>query len=520
VRISVSRVVSASTGNFLIGVATQVAETTYEMSINVPPSYSGPPLSLAISSDQAWLTIDTPNVTVASSARVTVRLDLDTLESLPNGSYEAVVRIAPSGYSAWTGTFHLQLGLPELQQLTPYVVYTGQETTVSLLGDQLSDIGGRVVVNGLGAPGFTQGSVSKARVNLPALTAGEHIVSVRNSLGLERAGARVIVRDPPAHPDGEVTLPGVPYSVEYDAERDVFYGVFITNASYIARRFYRQANGTWQFDPIAVTNPRALTLSIDGERLYITSQGCGVHELDPATLQTVLSYARPGCVSEYFGQISAFADGQVVVMDTDQWSEVWRLPTFSLQNQLLPMIYGAIGVVSHDRSRMLWAESGISPPSELYVLDVLGGPAGAEPAWSGVAVNDSGTNFTRGNLAISGDGSRFMHREDIYNNQYQYVGSLQGVSSQHLTPAVSRQGYRAVVYNNNTDELTLFDVGSGNFPSLGVIDTFAAEVSSLQLAYYPDDEAVFMLGSVQTGTSGGLPTYEYRLFVREVPEVP
>jgi hypothetical protein len=109
-----------------------------------------------------------------------------------------------------------------------------------------------------------------------------------------------------------------------------------------------------------------------------------------------------------------------------------------------------------------------------------------------------------------------MHREDIYNNQYQYVGALQGVSSMSLTPAVSRQGYRAVVYNNSTDELTLFDLG-GFFSPLGVIDTFAAEVSSLQLAYYPDDAAVYMLGSVQTGTSGGLPTYEYRLFVREVP---
>jgi hypothetical protein len=522
--ISVSRVVSASAGTFIIGAGTQVVGTTYPMSINVPPSYNGPPLSLAISSNQNWLTIDTPNLTVTSSAQVTVRLDLDRLEALPNGSYDAVVRIAPSGYSEWTGNFRLQLALPELRHVTPYVVYSGQDTTVNLLGDQLNDSAGRVVVNGLAAPPSTPWSRSKARVHLPALTAGEYTVSVRNELGLERATARVIVRDPPAHPESEVTLPGIPHMVEYDAERDVFYGVFITNAAYIARRFYRQADGTWQFDPIPVANnPRALTLSIDGERLYVTAEGCAVHEVDPATLQTLNTHARPNCLYLSYGMIGAFADGQVLVMDTDQSTDTWSLPDFTLQNQQVPVIYAATGIVSHDRSRMLWAEIGAGGSRALHVFNVLGGPLGPEPRSSPVVVNDAGTNFTRGNLSISGDGSRFMHREDVYNNQYQYVGSLQGVSSMYLTPAVSRQGYRAVVYNNSTDQLSLFDIGSGggNFPSLGVIGTFAEEVSSLQLDYYPDDQAVFMLSSVRTGTgSNGLPTYEYRMFVREVTEAP
>lgn len=516
VTIRASGVVRAATGNFLISPYSQARDTTYEMLINVLPGYTGPPLSLAISSDADWLTIDTPNVTISTTALVTVRLDLDVIESLPNGGYDTVVRISPAGYSEWTGQFHLQVTLPTVEQASPYVIYTGQQTTVNLLGDQLDFAAGWIVVNGLPALGVTRESRTKARVELPVLPAGEYTVRVSNALGLLRAGARLVVRNPPAHPNSVATLPGRPYSLEYDPERDAFYGVFYTDDSeYVARRFHRQGDGTWRFDPIVVSNPRALTLGLGGERVFVTTGNCTVYEIDPVTLQPLTSARNPGCVSEHMGLVAALADGEVLVAHTNEMSEVWRYPSFTQQVQLLPTAYSPIAVVSHDRSRMLWADSpALFGWRRLYVFDVLGRPESAAPAWSEVAVRDAGTFFSRSNLSISGDGSRFMHREDVYDNQFQYVGSLQGVSGPNLNTAMSRRGARAAVFNNETDELMLFDVSTGSsFPSLGAIDTFSEDVWAMQLGYFPDDTAVFMWATVQAPTEGA----SHRLFVRPVP---
>jgi hypothetical protein len=519
VTITAEPVLSSSIGGFIIVPNSTTASTTMQLPIRVHQNYTGAPLSLTISSDTDWLTIDTPNVTTATS-NVIARLDLDELETLANGTYQAVVRIAPAGYAEWSGTVVLNLQLPSVQRVSPYVVYTGQQTTANLLGDQLHLAAGRLYVNNVQVTGLARESSSKARAELPALTAGEYTVTATNALGIERQSARLIVRDPPAHPDGEVTLPGRAYSLEYDPERDVFYGVFYTDGgTYVARRFHRQADATWQFDVISVPNPRALTLTLGGERLLVTSNNCTVYELDPVTLQTLTSAAKSYCYYEDMGLIAAMTDGQVLVANTNQWSSVWLYPGFNQQYQLLPSIHSPIGVVSHDRSRMLWAEGpSISGPRELYVLDMLGGAASSAPSWSGVGINDSSTYFLRSNLAISGDGLRFMHREDVYNEFYTYVGSLQGISGPGLTPALSRRGTRAAVYNDLTDELSLFDVSTGtSFPALNLIGTFGEEVTPLQLGYYPDDAAVFLLGMVRTGFSGGTNTYDYRLFVRQVP---
>jgi hypothetical protein len=175
-------------------------------------------------------------------------------------------------------------------------------------------------------------------------------------------------------------------------------------------------------------------------------------------------------------------------------------------------LHNGLGIASHDRSRMLWAElPTISPPNELYVFDALGGPSDATPTATLVPLHDWETHFNRTNLAISGDGSRLMHRQDVYNNSYQYVGSVAPRNIWFL-PALSWRGTRAAIYNNDTDELTLYDVSTdNNFSSLGVIDTFSADSVALQLMYHPTDAALFVWG----GSTA--PGANYRLFVRELP---
>lgn len=512
--ITADPVVTASPGAFAVGTNSPASSTTFAMPIHVHASYTGAPLSLSISSNVDWLTIDTPNVTTATTS-VMVRLDLDGLATLSNGFHQGVVRIVPTGgYTEWNGTFSLNLLLPEVRQISPYVVYTGQSTTVNLLGAQLDIANGRVVVNGNQVLGLSRASTSKARAQLPSLTPGEYTVSVTNSLGIGRPAARLVVRDPPAHPNSEVTLPGRPYSIEYDSERDVFYGVFGTdNGEYLARRFHRLANGTWQFDPITVPNPRALTIALGGQRLLVTSTDCGVYEVDPATLQTVAAQLMPGCSFSDFGLIAAFANGDVILGDASTQASPRTYPGFETYG-LLPNVI-AQALVSHDRSRMLWAQS--NDPN-LWMFDVLGGALDATPTATLIEAHDATAGFSRFNLGISGDGSHFMHRGDLYDSSNQYVGSLQGIVTANVAPGLSRRGTRAVVYNNDTDELTSFDVSTGNgFPSLGLIDTFAEEVGVESVVFFPDDTAVFMPGTFRTGSAPGSVTFESRLIVRGVP---
>jgi hypothetical protein len=328
---------------------------------------------------------------------------------------------------------------------------------------------------------------------------------VRNQLGIQFPPTRLVVRDPPNYADEELALPGAVRALEYDAERDVFYAVFSTNTGNVAQRLVRQQNGSWQFDSINVPNPRALTLTADGTQLLVTSANCGVHELDVATLQVIESAFKGNCVSEDFGIIHGLANGRVLIGDSDQWSSTWTYPGFET-TPYLPSIHSATTVLSYDRTLMIWAEQpSISPPREIYAFDTyMRGNA------SGVSPNDTSTNFTRSNLASSGDGMFAMHREDIYENIYHdrlsYVGSLPVISGANLMPALSRYGTRAVVLDPDTDTLSLFDVAG--LTLIQDIDTFTSDVLGGQLMFLPDDSTVFSF----TQTSGG-----YRLYVRGLP---
>ena len=209
VTITAQPIVSSVATLFYVTPSTTAAGAMFQLPITVHPSYTGAPLPLTISSDANWLTIDTPNVTTATTS-VTVRLDRAVLETLATGSHQGVVRIQPATYAAWSGTFTLNFQLPSVTEVSPYVVYAGQQTSVNLLGDQLQLAPLRVYVDNAPAHVTTRFNTSKARVELPALAAGEYTLRVRNELGIERPSVRLVVRDVPEHPDGDVRLPGVP----------------------------------------------------------------------------------------------------------------------------------------------------------------------------------------------------------------------------------------------------------------------------------------------------------------------
>ena len=129
--------------------------------------------------------------------------------------------------------------------------------------------------------------------------------------------------------------------------------------------------------------------------------------------------------------------------------------------------------------------------------------------------HDPQTYFLAWNLAISGDGHRMMHRQDVYEDG-QYLGSIQGLTSSLLSPALTTAGERAVVLDPDSDTLALFDLGDGpDFPKIGDIATFPDDVGGgIRVALLPDASVAFAFTT--TFSSGGNIS-GFKLYVRNLP---
>lgn len=503
-----------SADSFIIHSNMVLGETRQTIALRVSPRYSGPPVPVSISSNVPWLTVDSVAATTASPG-FTISLRLDELDTLPSGTNQAILTVAAAGdYTPTSINLSAFMHLPNVQNVAPYVAYTGASSRVTLFGQNLDQVAGRSLkIAGMEVQGFTNVSGNKAQIVLPALPAGEYTVSVTNALNVDRPMARVFVRNAPVYQNADVTLPGSVQSLEYDAERDVFYAVFSdgSGSTYLPRRLKRQPDGAWQADNIVVPNPQAVSLTADGRKLLFTTGSCGVYELDPDTLQTLHSEIKPGCYYEFFGMVHAMANTDILIADTDQWPTVYRYPGFEASYALLPSLHSPAHVLSYDRTRMLWAEQPtISPPNELYAFDV------ATQTATQIIPNDSGMYFLTSNLAISGDGSRIMHREDVYDSDLQFMGQLQGTAGPYLMPALSRYGALAAVLDHTDDTLSLFDVSlDSGFPKLRTLATFGEDVGiGTTMMFTPDDATVFAFTRILVDVNSS--TWAYRLYVRSV----
>jgi hypothetical protein len=485
---------------------------TRTVPINTSSNYSGPPVPLTVSSDVPWLEVVSAPAQTGANATVVVQIDTDELAALENGNHVATLTVTPTGYTPRSDQLLLTRLLPKIEHIAPYVAYTGQPSSVIMYGEQMHQtLGATLVINGIEVSGFTDVMLEHSRITLPALPAGEYDMHVKNKLGLVLPMGRVVVRDPPTYADGEVAMPGRIEALDYDMERDAFYAVSpqaSPGASFEAWRL-RFAGGQWHREVIPVAEPQGLSLNVDGTKLFVTSVSCTVNEVDPDTLQVLHTAARPGCFVDYFGMVVGLSNGRTVVADTNQWPTVYDYPSFSTSTIQFPLlVHSPTYALSRNRERLLWAgQPTISPPRTLHAYDV------ATDSFTQVAVHDPGTYFIAHLLALSGDGHRFMHSQDVYEDA-QYIGSVQTSASSLVNPALTTSGHRAVVLNPDTDVLELFDLGNGpSFPKLGDVATLPDDVGAGRILLLPDDRVAFAF----TTTLGPGGVSGYKLYVRNLP---
>jgi hypothetical protein len=369
-------------------------------------------------------------------------------------------------------------------------------------------LGATLVINGIEVQGFTEAMLGHSRITLPALPVGEYDMHIKNKLGLVQPMGRFVVRAAPTYPDGEVALPGRIEAIEYDMERDAFYAVSTALPTATTEAWRLHFDGTqWHRDTIAAPATQSIALNADGTKLIVTSANCIVREVDPDTLQVLAMTARPGCFGEYYGFAAGLADGRVLIGDTDQWPEIYDYPSLDLSTIQLPFLYSPHYVLNATHERLLWAETpGISPPRELFYYDLR-----TNAATQVIAV-DPQTWFLSWNLAISGDGERVMHRQDVYQGG-QYIGSIHGLTDTMITPALTKAGDRAVVLDPQSDVLALFDLSAGpNFPKIGDLATLDDTVGQSRIVLLPDDSVAFAFTVISTGVAT-----DFKLYVRNLP---
>jgi hypothetical protein len=432
-----------------------------EIALRTSPHWRGGAVAITPASNAPWLRVTGAAAGGAGqSIGVPVQLDLVELAKLPNGKHTARVTVTPAGgHSAATVDVPVTFVLPHVRTVMPYVAYTGQPARVTLYGDDLSTANGRTLtINGVESAAISAPGNKQATVDLPPLPVGRYTVRIANGLGIVQDMGWLVVRDPPVYADANVGLPGAVEALEFDAERDAFYGVFDNGGDVRAYRL-RLASG-WVPEPIPVDQPGAVRLSVDGRELLVASGGCSVVHLDPETLGQLRATTKPSCAPnrDELRDVLAFADAGVYAVDEGSQSTEWTYPDFKTVD-ILPTAERPFALMSYERNGLFWAER----------------PQG-QPDWKAYkySVADStvrpftphGANgFELTNLAISGNGRRVLHRSDLYDEELRYLGTLSGVGDPNgIVPGLNRDGTRSVVLDASADAIVVNDLTAPGFP--------------------------------------------------------
>jgi hypothetical protein len=480
-----------------------------ELTLRTSPHHRGAPVAFTVTSSANWLV-----ATSSAASKVQLQLSHEAIAGGPNGEQTAQVTATPSGgQSPAIVAVTLDVALPLVRTLMPYVAYTQRPQPVTLYGDALSQTEGRTFNVGGRQMRIESATSERANAELPPLPDGTYTVSIENPLGIERHMGRVVVRSLPGYEDADVSLSGPVRSVEYDAERDAFYVVLAESGGLAAKRIGR-ALGTWHVEPINVSAPRAVALAADGTQLLVTADGCAVHHVDPVSLATLQSSTKPSCGGdERLGAVAVLADGRVLIADDLAASGVWDYPAFTA-SQILPSAMNPLALVNYARNRLLWAEQPeIAGEWKLHRFSV-----GMESARE--VSPHSSPGYLRSNLAVSGTGTRALHRTDLYDGQMGYLGTLEGFANpQEMVPGLDHRGTRAVVLDTTTDAMIVYDI---NRPG----PTYPRAYDPIPLAndLWPNDGVVIVppadsvaFAFTTTALDPAQNQYAYRLYVRRLP---
>jgi hypothetical protein len=458
-------------------------------------SSTGPALAWTASSSVPWLTV-TP--TGNSGDTATLSLVPAELQALDSGALPATVTFTYSGAYVTNAVrslpVTLNLALPKVNYVAPYVALAGTSEPVTIRGNGFLGAAGQNVMFGSSSESsYKVVSDTEIRVNHPALTAGTFAASVSNQLGLNRTRANLVVADASAFAYAAVATSVTGDRLIYDAERRAVY----VNGSDRLQRF-RLVSGTWSADSLSIASLRDIALTPDGREIIAISTSTLYH-IDPVALTVIdtkpLSSTVVGAAGLHdFFRIAMPNDGNALVILGDQWTIANRYnvltKSFAGVNGW-PTIYSARPTSSADGSRILIRPFGLSPPPHMYYLDVSSGQFVETAAPSGAYY----ASYDR-------IGMNSLVGTTVYDMSFAPLGSTNNLNFGVISPRGGR-GYGFVPGAPAGGTLHVYDLKSPSGGGFAEIGTGIAVPDSPGGVFYTypmlgiasDGGAVFVIGN-------------------------
>jgi len=457
------------------------------ISQNVTVGSTGVALSWTATPSQPWAMVSPTSG--SSPTSVTLSLDPSQLDTLDPGTRSATITFAytPPNQAPTSAplSVSLNLKLPKVASVNPYVATSGTSLEVIVRGFGFSNPGGATVNFGSGntATG-TVVSDTELRVSHPVLTAGTYRVSVPNQLGnpaIVRSAADLVVANAPAYLAATIAYPDLatrqPLNIIYDAERKaLLVGVGLPTAGAANGALYRYtfSGSAWSATPavLAVSQFRDLALSLDGKRV-IAATDSQVKQFDSETLAAGISTDVNTFGGLFFlNKIAVANDGKAVINTNINGSGFTPSHLYSIRDgvdSLSTSFLFATSGASGDGSRVVLAETAASPAEPIYVYSA---------STSTFSPTNVTTLFNFPRPAVDRSATRVLiggpsNTAVVYDANFQKLGNLPGPNT---VVALSPGGSKAYTYLQNTTvlhtynlngTLTPADPDTGLFPEIG-----------------------------------------------------
>lgn len=376
--------VSTPSLDYTINDGSVAADYSRQLSFTAYPGYT-------VSSDSAWVHA-TPASGAAGATQLTVDLDRTAVDNGESGPQLAHLNVTGTGGNTVPVPVNLVVAKPQIDQVTPYVGYTGSGATVTVRGqylDQLTntqlDFAPSTTGVGVAATNVIRVSPTELMVTYPALVAGKYLVRMHDAAGgvLDRSHAHLAVIDRPVY--AATTLqypftagqfaygPGL-MTMVYDAERQallvgLYHPTVTTDQNTLLRYTY---SGNWS--AATSTMIPALTtfaFSANGEGLLVSSMTTSPLN---SSLVPVLAMYSPDLTS-----VLATAPSPPVSFDREYLSIAFTSENHALLVEASPFSSGLFSVFEY------------SPKANLVS-----------------AVPSGRSRLSRGSVSASGDGQRLV----------------------------------------------------------------------------------------------------------------
>jgi hypothetical protein len=422
------------------------------------------PLGWSVASAPSWVTLSQTSGTTPST--VTVSVDQAALDSALGGRLDGVIALSYSGPRIPAGTelplsVAVQVYLPRIDRVTPYVAYEGAVTPVLLRGGTYASTSTYdLSIGGVAPIPSSYVDTSALRATAPGtLTPGRHAVRLAdnpNALGLNPSTAELLVLPVTPHTTGLVAKAGTRTRLVYDPERRCLYAVAPSAGE--LQRFCDGPAG-WVVDSLAIAGIKDLALLPDGSQLLVTSGGA-LHYVDAASLTAVSTRAASDLgISSSIDAITITSSWEAILLVNSWDHRIWyyRLGAASAEIDWYTTLNtdSAAPCIASSLDAGLWASGDRVAPYGTYKLRIFGGihrglftatvtadvvnvsldRSGTRIAAGGIVYDDSG--IVLGDLrtkaaTLSPDGTRAYAIEDsgsyYDSNSYLHAWDVSGAS--------------------------------------------------------------------------------------------